>query len=92
MGGNGHGMYSECHIGITGKDGFRILTMQGGEQTVGNAKVLNICWKPLFAALMTGILSQATQIHPILIGGMLGIAAAISCYMEVNRLLRDKGV
>lgn len=90
MGDNNDCMCGELYTSITCKDHFVMLAIQRGEKAVKNAKVLNICWKPLFAALMTGILIQTTQIHPILIGALLGIAAAISCCLEVNRLLRDK--
>ena len=52
--------------------------------------VLDIAWKPLFAALMTAILSMKTGLHPLLIGATLGIAASIACYLDLRRYLREK--
>lgn len=53
-------------------------------------QIINICWKPLFAAIMTGILAEKTSINSILLGTVLGIAAAIACYLDVKRILKQK--
>ncbi len=54
------------------------------------SKIILICWKPMFAALMTGILAEKTAINSILIGTVLGIAAATACYFDVKRLLEKE--
>ena len=53
-------------------------------------QIINICWKPMFAAIMTGILAQKTSINSILLGTVLGIAAATACYFDVERLLKKE--
>lgn len=52
--------------------------------------IIYILWKPLFAALMTGILSKGTSIDPIIIGLGLGTAAAVACYFDIKKLFNIK--
>ena len=52
--------------------------------------VLNIVWKPFFAAMMTAVLSVKTELPPLLIGAALGIAGAAACCLDLRRYLRDK--
>ncbi len=44
----------------------------------------------MFAAIMTGLLLETISIYNVLLGTMLRIAAAISCYFDVKRLLRKE--
>lgn len=49
-------------------------------------KIANIVWKPFFAAFMTGLLSR-NGLNPVLVGALLGIASAVSCYYEIKKML-----
>ena len=51
--------------------------------------IINIAWKPFFAAVMTGILTNATGIHPVLLGLGFGGAAAVSCYIELKKYVSE---
>ena len=52
--------------------------------------VLNIVWKPFFAAMMTAVLSVKTELPPLLIGAALGIAASVACYLDLRRYRGEK--
>lgn len=52
-----------------------------------NSLLFGMAWKPLFAAAMTGILAKSSSIDPILIGLLLGIAAAAACWREGKKWL-----
>lgn len=51
-----------------------------------NREIANIVWKPFFAAFMTGLLSFKGM-NPLLVGTVLGIAAAVSCYYEIKKMI-----
>lgn len=53
-------------------------------------EIINIAWKPLFAAVMTGILSKATAIDPVVIGLALGIAAACACILDIKKIAAEQ--
>jgi hypothetical protein len=44
----------------------------------------------MFAAIMTGILSETTDFNNTVIGIILGTAASIACYFEIKKLLSEK--
>ena len=52
--------------------------------------IINIVWKPLFAAIMTAVLIMGTGIHPIVIGVTLGIASAAACFLDLKKFLEKK--
>lgn len=54
------------------------------------AQIIYICWKSMFATIMTGILAENTPINGILLGTVLGIVVAIDCYFGVKRILKEK--
>ncbi|MCI6561663.1 MAG: hypothetical protein ACI4J2_02380 [Ruminococcus sp.] len=51
--------------------------------------IINIVWKPFFAAIMTACLSLGTELPPILIGITLGIAASIACYLDLKKFIKN---
>lgn len=71
---------------------FLNLNMWGNRimKNIKKSQIINICWRPMFAALMTGILSKSTDFDAIVIGLVLGTAASIACYFEVKKLLPEK--
>lgn len=52
--------------------------------------IINILWKPFFAAVMTAGLSLKTEIHPIIIAVALGAASSIACYLDLKRYIKYK--
>ena len=54
------------------------------------ALIINIIWKPFFAAIMTASLTVGTEIHPIIIGSALGVASSIACYLDLKRYMKHK--
>lgn len=52
--------------------------------------IINIIWKPFFAAIMTAILIVGTELHPIIIGLALGAASSIACYLDLKRYMKYK--
>ena len=52
--------------------------------------IINILWKPFFAAVTTASLTISTEIHPIIIGLALGAASSIACYLDLKRYIDHK--
>ena len=52
--------------------------------------ILNIVWKPFFAAIMTAILIMNTEIPDILIGITLGLASSFACYLDLKKFMKNK--
>ena len=52
--------------------------------------IINICWKPFFVAMITGILAIKNPDNSILIGFAMGAAGALACNLDIRRLLQEK--
>ncbi len=52
--------------------------------------IINIVWKPFFAAIMTTTLIVRTELSPVLIGISLGIASSFACYLDLKKYLKSK--
>ncbi|MBR3678917.1 MAG: hypothetical protein IKL87_01790 [Oscillospiraceae bacterium] len=52
--------------------------------------IINIVWKPFFAAFTTALLSMSTELPPALIGIILGIAASAACYLDLKKYIKTK--
>lgn len=52
--------------------------------------IINILWKPFFAAIMTATLIVSTELSPVLIGISLGIASSAACYLDLKKYLKAK--
>ncbi len=54
------------------------------------SQIIYICCKPMVATIMTGFFAKRLPINSVLIGIILGIAAAIECYFDIKRLLGEE--
>ena len=52
--------------------------------------IVNIIWKPFFAAIMTTVLISSTDLPPVLIGITLGLASSIACYLDLKKIYKNK--
>lgn len=52
--------------------------------------IINIVWKPFFAALMTTMLIMKTELPALLIGITLGLACSFACYLDLKKYIKMK--
>jgi hypothetical protein len=50
--------------------------------------LINVMWKPLFAALMTAALSKGTGVDSYIIAVFLGVASAAACYLDYKVFMK----
>lgn len=52
--------------------------------------LVNIMWKPVFAAIMTAVLARGTGFNPFIIAAILGAASSAACYLDYRVFLTNQ--
>ena len=52
------------------------------------AFLINVMWVPLFAGVMTAILSKAPRVDPYLVGVFMGVVGAAMCYLDYKIFMK----
>ena len=52
--------------------------------------LINVMWKPIFAAFMTAILARGTGFNTYIIALCLGIASSAACYLDFRVFMTTK--